>query len=44
MAGWGADEVKLSEKAEVRLLEGRHHQQLTDLTDRNREHLREWLP
>jgi hypothetical protein len=35
---------KLSENAEVRLLEERHAQQLTDLTDRNREHLREWLP
>lgn len=35
---------KLSENTEVRLLEERHAQQLTDLTDRNREHLREWLP
>ena len=35
---------KLSENAEVRLLEERHAQQLTDLTDRNREHLRECLP
>jgi hypothetical protein len=29
---------------DVGLLEERHHQQLTDLTDRNREHLREWPP
>ena len=36
--------MKLSENAEVRLLEERHAQQLTDLTDRNREHLREWPP
>jgi ribosomal-protein-serine acetyltransferase len=35
---------KLSENTEVRLLEERHAQQLTDLTERNREHLREWLP
>jgi len=35
---------KLSENTEVRLLEERHAQELTDLTDRNREHLREWLP
>jgi ribosomal-protein-serine acetyltransferase len=35
---------ELSENAEVRLLEERHAQELTDLTDRNREHLREWLP
>jgi hypothetical protein len=35
---------KLSENTEVRLLEERHAQRLTDLTDRNREHLREWLP
>jgi hypothetical protein len=35
---------RLSENAEVRLLEERYAQQLTDLTDRNREHLREWLP
>lgn len=31
---------KLSENTEVRLLEERHAQELTDLTDRNREHLR----
>jgi ribosomal-protein-serine acetyltransferase len=35
---------KLSENAEVRLLEERHAQELTDLTERNREHLRAWLP
>ena len=35
---------KLSEHAELRLLEERHAQELTDLTDRNRDHLRAWLP
>ena len=35
---------KLSANAEVRLQEVRHSQQFTVLTDRNREHLREWLP
>jgi ribosomal-protein-serine acetyltransferase len=35
---------KLSENTELRLLEERHAQELTDLTDRNREHLRAWLP
>jgi hypothetical protein len=35
---------KLSENMKVRLLEERHAQELTDLTDRNREHLRAWLP
>ncbi len=35
---------KLSETAELRLLEERHAQELTDLTERNREHLRAWLP
>ena len=35
---------KLTEDAELRLLEERHAQELTDLTDRNREHLRAWLP
>ena len=34
----------LSENTELRLLEERHAQELTDLTDRNREHLRAWLP
>ena len=29
---------KLSENAEVRLLEERHAQELTDLIERNREH------
>jgi hypothetical protein len=41
--GQGADEVfshKISENTELRLLEERHAQELTDLTDRNREHLR----
>jgi ribosomal-protein-serine acetyltransferase len=35
---------KLSENTEVRLLEERHAKELTALTDRNREHLRAWLP
>lgn len=35
---------KLGEHSELRLLEERHAQELTELTDRNREHLREWLP
>src|SRR3954470_8384927 len=35
---------KLNENTELRLLEERHAQELTDLTDRNREHLRAWLP
>ena len=30
--------------AELRLLEGRHAEELFSLVDRNREHLREWLP
>jgi ribosomal-protein-serine acetyltransferase len=34
---------KLSENTELRLLEERHAQELSDLTDRNREHLRAWL-
>ena len=35
---------KLTEDTLLRLLEERHAQELTDLTDRNREHLRAWLP
>jgi ribosomal-protein-serine acetyltransferase len=35
---------KLSETAELRLLEERHAQELSDLTERNQEHLRAWLP
>ena len=35
---------KLSENTELRLLEERHAEELSDLTDRNRDHLREWLP
>ena len=35
---------ELSENTELRLLEERHAQELSDLTDRNREHLRTWLP
>jgi ribosomal-protein-serine acetyltransferase len=46
-SGLGANEVfshKLTENTELRLLEERHAEELTDLTDRNREHLRAWLP
>ena len=35
---------KLTEDTGLRLLEERHAKELTDLTDRNREHLRAWLP
>ena len=35
---------ELGENTELRLLEERHAEQLADLTDRNREHLRTWLP
>ena len=35
---------KLTEGTELRLLEERHAEELTNLTDRNREHLRAWLP
>jgi ribosomal-protein-serine acetyltransferase len=35
---------KLTEDTELRLLEERHAKELTNLTDRNREHLRAWLP
>jgi hypothetical protein len=31
---------KLSEHAELRLLQERHAEELSDLTDRNRDHLR----
>ncbi len=34
----------LSENTELRLLEERHAEELSDLTDRNRDHLRAWLP
>jgi ribosomal-protein-serine acetyltransferase len=34
---------KLSETTELRLLEERHAQQLSDLTECNQEHLRAWL-
>lgn len=34
----------LGENTELRLLEERHAEELTDLTDRNREHLRAWMP
>jgi ribosomal-protein-serine acetyltransferase len=34
----------LSETTELRLLEERHAQELSDLTERNQEHLRDWLP
>jgi ribosomal-protein-serine acetyltransferase len=46
-SGLGANEVfshKLTENTKLRLLEERHAEELTDLTDRNREHLRAWLP
>ncbi len=35
---------KLGENTQLRLLEERHAKELADLTDRNREHLRAWLP
>ncbi len=35
---------KMGERTELRLLEERHAEELSDLTDRNREHLRGWLP
>ena len=35
---------ELGENTELRLLEERHAEQLADLTDRNRDHLRTWLP
>jgi ribosomal-protein-serine acetyltransferase len=35
---------KLTQDTHLRLLEERHAEELTDLTDRNREHLRTWLP
>jgi hypothetical protein len=34
----------LSETAELRLLEERHAEELSALTNRNRDHLRAWLP
>ncbi len=34
----------LGEDTELRLLEARHAEELTDLTDRDREHLRAWMP
>lgn len=35
---------ELGERAELRLLEERHAEELYALTDRNRDHLRAWLP
>ena len=35
---------KLTEDTQLRLLEERHAKELSDLTDRNREYLRAWLP
>ena len=35
---------KLIEDTQLRLLEERHAEELTNLIDRNREHLRAWLP
>ncbi len=34
----------LNENSELRLLEEQHAEELAEITDRNREHLREWLP
>jgi ribosomal-protein-serine acetyltransferase len=36
--------LKLSDELEFRLLEERHAEELFDLVDRNRLHLRRWLP
>lgn len=47
MAAGRAGEVfthNLREYTELRLLEERHAEELTDLTDRDREHLRAWMP
>jgi len=35
---------RLGENADLRLLEERHAEELSALTDRNRDHLRVWLP
>jgi len=35
---------RLNDDSELRLLEERHAGELFDLTDRNRDHLRRWLP
>ena len=35
---------ELGENTELRVLEERHAEQLADLTDCNRDHLRTWLP
>ena len=35
---------KLTQDTQLRLLEERHAEELTNLIDRNREHLRAWLP
>ena len=35
---------KLTQETQLRLLEERHAEELTNLTDQNREHLRAWLP
>jgi ribosomal-protein-serine acetyltransferase len=35
---------RLTQDTKLRLLEERHAEELTNLTDRNREHLRAWLP
>src|SRR5690349_8451876 len=36
--------LKVDEEIELGVLEERHAQPLFELTDRNREHIREWLP
>ena len=36
--------IKVDDEIELGLFEERHAQALFELTDRNREHLREWLP
>jgi ribosomal-protein-serine acetyltransferase len=36
--------LKVDDEIELALLEERHAETLFELTDRNREHLREWLP
>lgn len=40
----GVFRYKIGDNAELRLLEERHAEELTDLTDHNREHLRAWMP
>ena len=35
---------EIGDDAELRMLENRHAEELFALVDRNRKHLREWLP